>query len=451
MQKHCQSVIIKSSQIIKTGECFRMINYNRLGYEIKRDLANFSSKASKGLKRPQEKFLLQMLYGILEGNKLHLSEIGRSLKENISLKKTIDRLSRNLNSFKGREAVMDNYIAFVKQNIKEDYAVIIVDGSDIAKPAAEKMEALSDIRDGSTGEMARGYLTVEAAVLSKEGKMPLPVYERVFSAVEAGFISETHENLCCLGFLSENFSRKCVRALDRGYDANDYFRHFLKRGERFVIRVKKNRSVIHNGRTCNIMDVAGKYKGNYRMDFEDRHGKKVACKMSCIPVRLCGFPEKELVLVAVYGFGAEPMLLLSNLRMQEKKQLCHIVAKVYLMRWRIEEYFRFKKQQFELEDLRVMSLQSIRNMNLMAMLAVGYIGITSVVKKNTIFLTELKECSKRIYEIPKFIFYALGYAIERVLSKGYTGIGSYIPPKVKSQQMTLFEYFSLADSGGGTS
>ena len=200
MQKHCQSVIIKSSQIIKTGECFRMINYNRLGYEIKRDLANFSSKVSKGLKRPQEKFLLQMLYGILEGNKLHLSEIGRSLKENISLKKTIDRLSRNLNSFKGREAVMDNYIAFVKQNIKEDYAVIIVDGSDIAKPAAEKMEALSDIRDGSTGEMARGYLTVEAAVLSKEGKMPLPVYERVFSAKEAGFISETHENLCCLGF-----------------------------------------------------------------------------------------------------------------------------------------------------------------------------------------------------------------------------------------------------------
>ena len=69
MQKHCQSVIIKSSQIIKTGECFRMINYNRLGYEIKRDLANFSSKVSKGLKRPQEKFVLQMLYGILEGNK----------------------------------------------------------------------------------------------------------------------------------------------------------------------------------------------------------------------------------------------------------------------------------------------------------------------------------------------------------------------------------------------
>ena len=27
-----------------------MINYNRLGYEIKRDLANFSEKISNGLK-----------------------------------------------------------------------------------------------------------------------------------------------------------------------------------------------------------------------------------------------------------------------------------------------------------------------------------------------------------------------------------------------------------------
>lgn len=34
-----------------------------------------------------------------------------------------------------------------------------------------------------------------------------------------------------------------------------------------------------------------------------------------------------------------------------------IATKVYLMRWRIEEYFKFKKQQFELEDLRVMSLR----------------------------------------------------------------------------------------------
>ena len=192
-----------------------------------------------------------MIYGILAGNKLHLSEIARSLNENITLKKTIDRLSRNLSAFK----------------------------------------------------------------------------EKVFSAAEKGVISATHENLQCLKSLSAHFTKNCVRTLDRGFDANDYYRYFLKNDEKFVIRSKKNRNVIYNGKTQNIMDVAGNYKGNYRMDFKDKHGKKIECKISYIPVRLCEFPNKTLVLVAVYGFGAQPMLLLTNLDLSEKKKLCMIATK----------------------------------------------------------------------------------------------------------------------------
>lgn len=341
-----------------------MINYNRLGYEIKRDLANFSEKISNGLKRPQSKFLLQMIYGILAGNKLHLSEIARSLNENITLKKTIDRLSRNLSAFKEKETVMKNYISEVKKQINEENAVIIIDNSDITKPCSPKMEAISDVHDGSTGEIRKGYFTVETAVLSQ------------------------------------------------------------------------------NGKTQNIMDVAGNYKGNYRMDFKDKHGKKIECKISYIPVQLCEFPNKTLVLVAVYGFGAQPMLLLTNLDLSEKKKLCMIATKVYLMRWRIEEYFKFKKQQFELEDLRVMSLQSIRNLNLFATLVTGYIGIMSCEKDDTIFMLELKECSKRIFDVPKFIFYGLGYAIERVLARTHSGIKGFLLKKEQSQQLTLTECFA---------
>ena len=341
-----------------------MINYNRLGYEIKRDLANFSEKISNGLKRPQSKFLLQMIYGILAGNKLHLSEIARSLNENITLKKTIDRLSRNLSAFKEKETVIKNYISEVKKQINEENAVIIIDNSDITKPCSPKMEAISDVHDGSTGEIRKGYFTVETAVLSQNEKMQ------------------------------------------------------------------------------NIMDVAGNYKGNYRMDFKDKHGKKIECKISYIPVQLCEFPNKTLVLVAVYGFGAQPMLLLTNLDLSEKKKLCMIATKVYLMRWRIEEYFKFKKQQFELEDLRVMSLQSIRNLNLFATLVTGYIGIMSCEKDDTIFMLELKECSKRIFDVPKFIFYGLGYAIERVLARTHSGIKGFLLKKEHSQQLTLAECFA---------
>lgn len=62
-----------------------MIDHNRSGYEIKRDFTNFFVKISQKLKRQQQKSVHQMVYGILTGNKLHLSEIARSFKENITL------------------------------------------------------------------------------------------------------------------------------------------------------------------------------------------------------------------------------------------------------------------------------------------------------------------------------------------------------------------------------
>ena len=250
-------------------------------------------------------------------------------------------------------------------------------------------------------------LVNEASVLSKGNKIPLPVYEKIFSAAEKGFLSETDENLKCLGFLSANFRRTCIRTLDRGFDAEDYYRYFLGRDEKFIIRAKKNRNVIYKNKTCNIMDAAKKYKGNYCMGFTDKHGKKIQCKISYIPVKLCAFPQKDLVLVAVYGFGKNPMLLVTNLEIQEtsqKKKLCIIVTKVYLMRWRVEEYFRFKN---------------------FATLAVGYLGIFYSGNNGSPFMDMVFECSKRIYKIPKFVFYAIGYAFKQIFSKTSSGIMNY--------------------------
>lgn len=315
------------------------------------------------MKRPQSKFLLQMIYGILAGNKLHLSEIARSLNENITLKKTIDRLSRNLSAFKEKETVMKNYISEVKKQINEENAVIVIDNSDITKPCSPKMEAISDVHDGSTGEIRKGYFTVEAAVLSQNKKMPLPVYEKVFSAAEKGVISATHENLQCL------------------------------------------KSVIFLYSYVNFQT---------RRWFLWRYMVSVRSQCYCLQIWIC----------------------------LKRKKLCMIATKVYLMRWRIEEYFKFKKQQFELENLRVMSLQSIRNLNLFATLVTGYIGIMSCEKDDTIFMQELKECSKRIFDVPKFIFYGLGYAIDRVLARTHSGIKGFLLKKEQSQQLTLAECFA---------
>ena len=54
-----------------------------------------------------------------------------------------------------------------------------------------------------------------------------------------------------------------------------------------------------------------------------------------------------------------------------------VIYKVYLLRWRIEEFYGFKKQPFDFEDFRVRSLNSIRNLDLLLTIAIGYIGMMS--------------------------------------------------------------------------
>ena len=48
------------------------------------------------------------LYGISESGSCHLSKISRALKEDITLKKTIERLSRGLDSFTDGEELLNN-------------------------------------------------------------------------------------------------------------------------------------------------------------------------------------------------------------------------------------------------------------------------------------------------------------------------------------------------------
>ncbi len=70
-----------------------------------------------------------------------------------------------------------------------------------------------------------------------------------------------------------------------------------------------------------------------------------------------------MLLLVVAGLGREPLMLLTNLvaRAQDSESLWWIVQ-IYLTRWKIEETFRFLKQSYNLEDLRVLSYQRLQNL-----------------------------------------------------------------------------------------
>ena len=141
-------------------------------------------------------------------------------------------------------------------------------------------------------------------------------------------------------------------------------------------------------------------------------------------------------LVVCYGFGNVPMMLITNLKSDDKR-LSVAVVKVYLMRWKIEEYYRFKKQQFNLEDMRVRSLNSIRNLELLITIAVGYIGFVSEKYEERITVMQLIECSKRILGTNKFIFYAVADGLFALLAKYKQGINHMIFNSLKPHRLQL--------------
>ena len=218
-----------------------MTNYSTYAHNLKRGIANFVAKLGKGLSRPAQKFVLDMIFGLIASQSCHLTKIARKLKEDIALGKTVERLSRNLMDFDKEKAVKDNYMETVKPHF-DSRTVLIIDDSDVTKQYSFKLEGLCGVKDGSTGETGVGYWSAGVSALTAEHKQPIPVYSRIYSTKEAGYVSNNNETIKSLEFISTHFPKENIRAFDRGYDGGFVFGYLIPRDESFIVRMVGNRN-----------------------------------------------------------------------------------------------------------------------------------------------------------------------------------------------------------------
>jgi len=412
-----------------------MINYSILGHNLKRKIFNFCSGLSGEFSKSVQKFITEMVYGLLSGKSCYLSDIARKLNEAIALDKTVERLSRNLKDFDDTEKLTENYFQTVKEHF-DDSTVLIIDDSDITKTCSKKLEGLCKVHDGSTGKVTNGYWYAGVSALTSHHKQPIPVYSHVYSSQEEEYVSNNAETLKSLAFLSAHFPKTNIRALDRGYDAGYIFNYFIPRDESFIVRTRGDRNCFYKNKKIVISKLAKKLKSAYSLKFETKDGRKSNCKLSIAPVTLPDYPNKILNLVVCSGLGKEPLMLLTNIENTDKK-LCLTITKVYLMRWRIEEYYKFKKQGFGFEKFLVRSLKSIRNLDLILSIAIGFIGTLTEKIKESIEVLELIAAAKRLYGLSKFTFYAISDGLFEIFCKLYSGIAAFFPKKNLSKQLWL--------------
>jgi len=394
---------------------------NKVRSRLKAQLTKFSSELCAGLSKPHTRFISQMLFGIQASQDVKLSSIARSLKEEIPLIKTENRLSRNLKAEELENELMRQLVKMGSQRI-ETNTVLALDLSDIRKEYAKKMEHLATVRDGSTGELHQGYWLCDVTGAEVRSSEIVPLYQKLYSVEAEDFTSENVEILTAIDLVRAHTQGRGIWAIDRGGDRRKLLEALLDRGERFVIRSTGQRSVIIARRNLrgSVAEVAGrcrlsrqariiKIQDGVETSLELRYGAEV--------VRLPGREEK-LLLVVVSGFGRQPLMLLTNVSAARDSSTLWWMVEIYLTRWKIEETFRFIKQSYNLEDIRVMKYQRLKNL-VVLVTAAAYFAATFLGHrmKLRILCEKLLIISQRFFGIPPFRFYALADGIKTILAQ----------------------------------
>jgi hypothetical protein len=195
------------------------------------------SEFSRGLSRPEQKFLRDLVFGILCSQSSLLSKIARAVAEPEEVKVVYDRLDINL----GRYDLSRPYQRAQSEVLKrvDETFLFIFDPSEIVKPFALKMEGLSLVRDASdkpkkvktaNGKFVNvqplkpGYPLRVAIAMSPVGDI-LPVELSLYSYASEFFISQNDETLQALETLIHKTNFLPTLVLDREFDSYSIIRH----------------------------------------------------------------------------------------------------------------------------------------------------------------------------------------------------------------------------------
>ena len=415
-----------------------MSDYSTKISVLKRSILNFTDKISAGMPRPFRKFAADMCYGAMASQSCILSEIAQVLQEDTKKINTIERLARNL-SKKIPEAVEDNYLNIVKHYLP-DNTVVHIDNSDVVKPSGLAFEGISRVRDGSksTAEkcvMGNGYYVTEAVALTNDNH-PVSVFSEVWSTESPEFISggEFEYTKKVINACTEKLGHiTCV--MDRGYDNNDVFRLLDKLEQNYVVRLKLNRKIRVCGTKYSISELCSKYTGKYTAKVY-YHGHTRKAKISVVQGYLSG-SERLLSILLVFGLSDHPMVLATNLDTDGKKKAIRAM-RLYFSRWRIEEYFRCKKQMFSFENFRVRSLDAINSLNFFLSACMLFLAIIRETRNKNMNYRNCIEAAAPLRDKVFFFYYRLAEGIRFILSKARTGIkGHYKPMRPNQRQLKI--------------
>lgn len=419
------------------------MNPTRVARNLRVRMGRFSGELSDGLCVSARRFVSQMVYGIQAAESVLLTEVGRTLEEGIPPRKTQWRLSRNLQRPELARTVRENLLRMACGRVGRD-TLLIVDPGDFSKKYARKMEYLGTVRDGSEGTLAQGYWTLHIAGCEVGSEGMFPLYQHLWSTQEPFHCGENDEILRGIVAVARHVGCRGLWVMDRGGDRINLLAPLLDRGLRFLVCLVGTRSLEHNGRTLPAEEVARECpvlhaKTIVRLD-GDRE-RVCELRFGFRRVRLPGRGE-PLCLLVVRGLGAQPLMLLTNEPLNRSYRCLWHMVQAYLKRWAIEETIRYAKTCYDLENVRVLTYQSLQN--LMPLVTAAMYFAACVLDHDArlrVMAGFVERAAKRLFGIPDFKYYALADGL-RALFARHPGKPVAPGPRNAPRQMDLFAHDS---------
>lgn len=395
-----------------------MRNYNTLNEILLDETTNFVGKLSKNLGKVDTHFICDITTGILKENSVILSDIVRATGMQ-NIKKGVERLERHLDDFESiSKNISNNYIDMVKPYIN-NRKLYFVDRGDIVKDKETKFENLGYVLDGSDEHKLKyGYQLNEIATLDNNNQ-PISLVSELRSANDNDYNSDTTLWEHHIKFVNETYG-KGTFVMDRGYDGAILMEKIIKMNSDFIIRANSlKRKVIEKGKQTTISDIGKSCKGQYVLNSEDFGTLKVTgIQIRINSVEAKELKQKTLTLVIVKGFGINEkklneayMALITSRNVTGKAAVLQVVRD-YLLRWKIEENFKYKKQQFSIEKIKVRRYKRIKALNTL----LSYVMfLSNVINLKSVGKTIRKQVNQIRKEI-KFWLYRISDGIKKVMN-----------------------------------
>ena len=397
-----------------------MVNFTSNTYQMKREILTFSNKISKNLSKPDKKFTADMIYGMLAAKSCLLTDIVDQLHEDTKKINSMERLSRHLEKGIPQKASV-SYLQAIKKWVPDE-PVIHIDDSDVTKPDGYKFEALGIVRDGSESTSTKnvykkGYHVTEACVLTNSNH-PVSIFSRIHSSSEKDYKSANTITFEAMEQGAALFE-KATFAMDRGYDDNKMFLKMDELKQDYVIRLKSNRKLLYHNKWTMATELRNRRKGKVKTSVYYK-GKEHEAYLSHVKVQITA-SRKDIYLVLVYGITEHPMMLATNKEIKSKEDVIK-VARIYFSRWKIEEYFRCKKQMFQFENFRVRKLTAINALNFYITLCMAFLAHISMKPETNTLKVLIIQKADPIKEKVYFCYYRLAKGISGILSYAKEGV-----------------------------